>query len=79
MKKTLECIDNSPELLVLELTDLSLGVSIFIFMFLLLWAIRIKSVLILKENNISTNFLLDTTILYSSTRERSNVDYMPFY
>ena len=79
MEKTLECIDNSPELLVLELIDLSLGVSIFIFMFLLLWAIRIKSVLILKENNISTNFLLDTTILYSSTRERSNVDYMPFY
>ena len=79
MEKILECIDNSPELLVLELTDLSLGVSIFIFMFLLLWAIRIKSVLISKENSISTNFLLDTTILYSSTRERSNVDYMLFY
>ena len=73
MKEILECVDNFLEPLVLALTDLSLRVSISIFVFLLLWAIEIESILILKKNNIFVNSLLDAIIQDSGTRERNNV------
>ena len=73
MKEILECVDNFLEPLVLALTDLSLRVSISIFVFLLLWAIEIESILILKKNNIFVNSLLSAIIQDSGTRERNNV------
>ena len=45
---------------------------IFMFIFMLFWANRIKNILILKENTVFTNFLLNIIIQDSSIRENKN-------
>ena len=52
--------------------DQPLKVLISMFIFILLWFVRVNSILILKGNNVFTNSLLDTIIQDGGMKERSN-------
>jgi len=67
----LEYTNNSLELLVLELLNQPLELSISISMFEFLWVVRLEGRQWSKENNVFTGFLFDTTIQDSGMRERS--------
>ena len=71
-----ECTNGSLELLVLELFNWSLKVSISISMFILLWVAGLKDVKMSKINNVFANSLLDATIQDGGIRERSNKSYV---
>ena len=75
MDKTLKYIDDFLELLVLDTLDWSFGVSISMFVFILLWASGLNSRLFLNKENIFANSLLGATIQDGGIRERSNSYY----
>jgi len=68
----LKCTNNFLELLILEIADQPLRVSISISMSMLLQITALEDILESKKNNIFTNFLLGATIQDGSIRERSN-------
>ena len=73
MDEVLELTDSSLELLVLEILNQPLRVSISMFMFMLLWVRGLDSKLRFKEKNIFANSLLGTTIQNGGVSKRSAV------
>ena len=71
-----ECTNGSLELLVLELFNWPLKVSISISMFISLWVAGLKDVKMSKINNVFANSLLDAIIQDGGIRERSNKSYV---
>ena len=62
MRERFECVNNYLELLVLEVVDLSLGISMFISMFESFWTTRLEKIFMLKKKDVFAKFLLGTTI-----------------